>query len=119
MSEASKLYKVIQPVVFNVRREIGELLELTAEEAEHLAAFIVPDDEAAQNTTDENQENKTSEQNQNTDQNQTQSDQTQTDQTQNQDSQPSNTEGSQTGDQSQQQTAQIPSVLAVSRPQGK
>gem|GEM_PF-5045031 len=108
--ELTKLYKVIQPVVFSVRREIGELLQLTAEEAEHLAAFIVPADQTETNaSTDENSEQQSSEQNQNqdqnTDQNQTQSDQSQTDQTQNQNSQPSNTEGGQTGDQSQQQTA--------------
>ena len=90
--ELKKLYKVIQPVVFSVRREIGELLELTAEEAEHLAAFIVPADEAAQSSADENSEDKTSEQNENTDQNQNE--------------QSSNTEdGSQSEDQSQQQTA--------------
>ncbi len=41
MSDEKKQYKVIQPVAFGGRREIGEVLELTDEEAQALGSEFV------------------------------------------------------------------------------
>ncbi len=56
MSDEKKQYKVIQPVAFGGRREIGEILELTDEEANALGSEFVeaytPEESSEQNSVE-------------------------------------------------------------------
>jgi len=53
MSEEKKQYKVIQPLAFGGRREVGETLELTDKEAQALGSeFVEP--VASEESTEEN-----------------------------------------------------------------
>lgn len=60
MSEEKKKYKVIQPVAFGGRREVGEILELTDEEANALGSEFVeaytPEESAEQNSAENSEQ---------------------------------------------------------------